>query len=104
MSVTVILAIGFGLPGFFGMMVLGVSYISFSANVIQFGMDQLHDSPAEDSVLFINWFVFTSHLGACLNKLAVMNVIYGLYWCSQDTSSPDASHYLLIPIEYFEID
>ena len=35
------------------------SYISFSANVIQFGMDQLHDSPTEDSVLFIHWFVFS---------------------------------------------
>ena len=80
-NVTVILAIGFGLPVFFGMMLLGVSYISFSANVIQFGMDQLHDSPAEDSVLFINWFVFSLHLGAGINKLAATSIINGSYWC-----------------------
>ena len=44
------------------------SYISFSANVIQFGMDQLHDSPTEDSVLFIHWFVFSSSIGFALIK------------------------------------
>ena len=60
-------------------MLLFSSYISFSANVIQFGMDQLHDSPSEDSVLFINWFVFTSHIGAAINKFVVISVVYGLY-------------------------
>ena len=75
-SVALILAIGFGLPTLFGIIVLFSSYISFSANVIQFGMDQLHDSPSEDSVLFINWFVFTSHLGAAINKFAVICNIY----------------------------
>ena len=44
------------------------SYISFSTNVIQFGMDQLHDSPTEDSVLFIHWFVFSSSIGFALIK------------------------------------
>ena len=52
-------------------MLLLSSYISFSANAIQFGMDQLHDSPSEDSVLFIHWFVFTSHLGAAINKFVI---------------------------------
>ena len=31
----------------------------FRANVIQFGMDQLQDSPARDSLLFIQWFLIT---------------------------------------------
>ena len=44
-------------------------------------MDQLHDSPAEDSVLFINWFVFSLHLGAGINKLAATSISNGLYWC-----------------------
>ena len=52
--VTVILAIGFGFPSVFGMMLLAVSEIFFSANVLQFGMDQLHDSPSEDSILFVH--------------------------------------------------
>ena len=51
------------------------SYIFFSANVIQFGMDQLHDSPTEDSVLFIHWFVLTSYLAFVFFKaLALVNV------------------------------
>ena len=45
------------------------SYITFSANVIQFGMDQLHDSPSEDSVIFIHWFVFSSSLGVAITKI-----------------------------------
>ena len=47
---------------FFGSIVLLILYvglIGFSANVIQFGMDQLHDSPREDSTLFIHWYVWT---------------------------------------------
>ena len=74
-SITVLLAIGFGLSTFTGIMLLFSSYISFSANVIQFGMDQLHDSPSEDSVLFIHWFVFTSYLGAAINKFVVISIL-----------------------------
>lgn len=49
-NVTIILLLvtGFGIPTFVGIILLFSSYISFSANVIQFGMDQLHDSPSED--------------------------------------------------------
>ena len=43
-------------------------YTTFSANIIQFGMDQLHDSPTEDSVLFVHWFVFASYLGFMVFK------------------------------------
>ena len=39
-------------------------------------MDQLHDSPSEDSVLFIHWFVFTSHLSAAINKSAIISAVY----------------------------
>ena len=31
-----------------------VGLVGFSANVVQFGMDQLHDSPGEDRTLFIH--------------------------------------------------
>ena len=30
-----------------------------TANVVQFGMDQLHDSPGENRTLFIHWYVWT---------------------------------------------
>ena len=39
------------------------SFIAYSANMIRFGMDQLHDSLAENSILFAYWFVFTCHIG-----------------------------------------
>ena len=33
-------------------------YVVFIINSIQFGMDQLHDSPTEDSILYIHWYVW----------------------------------------------
>ena len=46
------------LGGLLGIM-LYVGLIGFTANVVQFGMDQLHDSPGEDNTLFIHWYVWT---------------------------------------------
>ena len=46
-------------------------YISFNANVIQFGMDQLYDSPSEDSVLFVHWFVFIIYMAHTVNRAVV---------------------------------
>ena len=37
--------------------------VSFNANVIQFGLDQLHDAPTEHLVLFIHWYVVLSYAG-----------------------------------------
>lgn len=56
-----------------GLVVLGISYIGlvgFSANVIQFGMDQLHDSPGEDRTLFIHWYVWGYYTTSCIGQLA----------------------------------
>ena len=36
-----------------GVMVFVTVYVIFIINAFQFGMDQLHDSPTEDSILFI---------------------------------------------------
>ena len=44
-----------------GSMAFIFSYVGlagFTANVVQFGMDQLHDSPGEDRTLFIHWYVW----------------------------------------------
>ncbi len=38
------------------------SFIGFNANVIQFGMEQLHDSPAEHQSMFIYWYVWIYYL------------------------------------------
>ena len=63
------LEIFFGVVSLFSLMLLYPGYIAFDANVIQFGMDQLHDSPSEDSVIFIHWFVFSSSLGVALTRV-----------------------------------
>ena len=57
----------------FGIVVFSVGYVGlvgFSANVIQFGMDQLHDSPGEDRTLFIHWYVWGYYTTACIGQLA----------------------------------
>ena len=39
------------------------SIVVFNANVIQFGLDQLHDASTEHLVLFIHWYVVLSYGG-----------------------------------------
>ncbi len=41
---------------------ISISFIGFNANIIQFGMDQLHDSPAEHQSLFIYWYVWIYYI------------------------------------------
>ena len=45
-----------------------IAFAGFLANVIQFGVDQLIDSPARDSFLFIHWFLFSLYLGISFGK------------------------------------
>ncbi len=46
-----------------------IAFAAFLANVIQFGVDQLNDSPSRDSFLFIHWFLFTLYIGISVGKL-----------------------------------
>ena len=48
---------------------LTASFVLFNANVIQFGMDQLHDSPSDHQSLFIHWFVWVIYLGICTSQV-----------------------------------
>ena len=45
--------------GGISLIILYTGLIGFTANVVQFGMDQLHDSPGEERTLFIHWYVWT---------------------------------------------
>ena len=47
-----------------------ITVVIFMINALQFGMDQLHDSPTEDSILFIHWYVWISHAVSLLTTLA----------------------------------
>ena len=61
-----VLSVVFGLPVLCGLMLFVCSIVAFSANVIQFGFDQLHDSPADSSTLYIHWYVWTNQVGQFL--------------------------------------
>ena len=47
-----------------------ITVVIFMINALQFGMDQLHDSPTEDSILFIHWYVWIYHAGYFLTAIA----------------------------------
>ena len=46
--------------------------IGFTANVVQFGMDQLHDSPGDDRVIFIHWYVWTYYGSTLVGQLSLI--------------------------------
>ena len=67
--ITTVLCAVFGLPVLSGLILLFCSITAFSANVIQFGLDQLHDAPAESLKLYIHWYVWTNQVGLFLLRL-----------------------------------
>ena len=52
-----------GIPTFFVLILVVSSIIAFSVNVIQFGLDQVHDAPTDDSALYVYWYVWTVYCG-----------------------------------------
>ena len=64
-QLTMIILVGvvFGVPAFIAFLLMLCGLVCFSANVIQYGMDQLHDAPMEVSILYIHWYVWTSYAG-----------------------------------------
>ena len=51
-------------------LVSAIGLAGFTANVVQFGMDQLHDCPGEDRTLFIHWYVWVYFVTIVIGKLA----------------------------------
>ena len=47
-----------------------VGLAGFTASVVQFGMDQLHDSPGEDRTLFIHWYVWVHYVTIVIGQLS----------------------------------
>ena len=60
---------GMGMLVLFLLISLLIAFAGFLANVIQFGIDQLNESPSRDSFLFIHWFLFTLYIGISFGKL-----------------------------------
>ena len=61
--VLAVVCVVFGLPILISILLILCGLVSFNANVIQYGMDQLHDAPTEDSILYIHWYVWTTFAG-----------------------------------------
>ena len=59
------------IPFILGIVVIICGFVAFSANVIQFGLDQLHDAPTDDSVLYVHWYVWTNYLGISLTQICI---------------------------------
>ena len=59
--------------------VIVTAYVVFIINGIQFGMDQLHDSPTEDSILYIHWYVWIYYICSLITQLAWNFLLYDGY-------------------------
>jgi len=46
--------------------------VGFNSNIIQFCLDQLYDSPAEDKNIFILWYIWTYYVAAFLLQFKTM--------------------------------
>ena len=49
--------------------IFAITYIIFIVNSIQFGMDQLHASPTEDSILYIHWYVWIYYTCSLITEI-----------------------------------
>ena len=47
-------------------------FTGFQANVVQFGLDQLLDSPSEDLSTFLHWFVWTDYVGNLIIRILAL--------------------------------
>ena len=66
----------FAIPAIVGSFLFISSIVAFNANVIQFGLDQLHDSPTQHLVLYIHWYVLVSFAGGQVATLITSFCFY----------------------------
>ena len=52
------------------LLIMVIVYMVFIINGIQFGLDQLHDSPTEDSILYIHWYVWIYYTCSLISQVA----------------------------------
>ena len=60
------LVLGFKVLTALNVLLVVAGVAGFHSNIIQFGMDQLHDSPSDHQSLFIHWYVWCWQLGGLL--------------------------------------
>ena len=78
-TIIALVSVAFGIPTLIAFLLILCSLVCFSANVIQYGMDQLHDTPMEDSVLYIHWYVWTSYAGLLPLEIGLIGYLILLF-------------------------
>ena len=63
--------------------IFAITYIIFIVNGIQFGMDQLHASPTEDSILYIHWYVWIYYTCSLITEIP-WNLLFYDSWYFDD--------------------
>ena len=56
------------------MIIVAIGIGAFQANIIQFGMDQLHDASTDEITSFIAWYVWTGYAGGVVAELGYSHV------------------------------
>ena len=64
--------------------IMVIVYVVFIINAIQFGMDQLHDSTTEDSILYIHWYVWTYYICSLISQISWNFLLYDRYFYNYD--------------------
>ena len=68
----------FGLPILLGILLIILSLIAFSANVIQYGIDQLeYDDRGRNFVQYVYWYVWTCYMGQLI--IGIVINIFGIF-------------------------
>jgi peptide/histidine transporter 3/4 len=68
----IVLCLSFGLPILFGILLIILSLIAFSANVIQYGIDQLeYDDRGGNFVQYVYWYVWTCYMGRFIMNIVI---------------------------------
>ena len=78
-----------------------IIYIVFIVNAFQFGMDQLHDSPTEDSILFIHWYVWIYYLSSFVAELTWNCLFYDNIYLTYADYLRISGSCLLVLVLYF---
>ena len=71
---TILLGLAFMPPCILGIVLIILSLVAYSANVIQFGWDQLCTLPKENAMLYLHWFFWSSFFGQFITKLLYGNL------------------------------
>ena len=66
--------------------IFAVVYMVFIVNGIQFGMDQLHASPTEDSILYIHWYVWIYYTCSVITEIP-WNLLFYDSWYFENIKS-----------------